>query len=144
MEVIMAIANEHPRMQFSQPNAHPASNENSCVPAGLAILALNDSGDIQTCCLTGERLFGYRQAELEGRHVSTLLPGLKDVELVLEDRINARLAFLCHCAIPFQARRRDGTVFPGELFINRLASQNVVVLVRGIDTPHRNAACLSE
>jgi hypothetical protein len=59
-----------------------------------------------------------------------LLPQLEDTELVQENRINSRLAFLCRCAIPFQARRRDGKSFTSELFINRLSSQNVVVLVR--------------
>jgi hypothetical protein len=61
------------------------------------------------------------------------LPELADTELVLEDRINARLAFLCHCAIPFQARRRDGNCFTSELFINRLNRENVVMLVRSLE-----------
>lgn len=135
----MAPAHEHPRVQFHQVNAPCPCNDIHTASPGLAILALNDMGDIQTCCQIGEQLFGYRQEELAGHHVSTLLPSLKDTELVTEGRINSRLAFLCHCAIPFQARRRDGTLFLGELFINRLATQNVVVLVRCLDLPSRHA-----
>lgn len=139
----MAIAHKQPRETFPHVNAHSLSDDADSAPTGLAILALNYKGEIQTCCQTGEQLFGYRQEELGGRHVSTLLPGLKDTELVVEDRINSRLAFLCHCAIPFQARHRDGSLFLGELFINRLASQNVVVLVRCIDMSSQNAIHLT-
>jgi len=77
--------------------------------------------------------FRYLQDELAGHHVSTLLPELVETELVLEDRINSRLTFLCHCAMPFQARRRDENCFTSELFINRLNSENVVVLVRSLE-----------
>jgi PAS domain S-box-containing protein len=100
---------------------------------GLATLALNDRGVIQYCSPDCEQVFGYRTDELAGHHVSTLLPELQGTELVMEDRINARLAFLCHCAIPFQARRRDGAYFRSELFINRLNQQNVVMLVRNLE-----------
>ena len=102
-------------------------------PRELAKITLNDHGIILNCCTTCEKVFGYRQDELNGRHVSALLPSLQDTELVLEERINSRLAFLCHCATPFQARRRDGRSFNSELFINRLGSHNVVVLVRSLE-----------
>ena len=105
--------------------AHPAVD-----PIELAMLALDDRGVIMECGQACERVFGYGQDELAGRHVSTLLPQLQNTELVQEDRINSRLAFLCRCAMPFQARHRDGQCFASELFINRLGSQKVVVLVR--------------
>lgn len=99
----------------------------------LAVLTLDDEGVIQHCSETCEQVFGYQQDELAGRHVSALIPKLDAAELVEGDRINARLAFFCHCAIPFQARHRDGRCFPSELFINRLGSHNVRVLVRRFD-----------
>ena len=62
-----------------------------------------------------------------------LLPQLTNVDLVQEGGINSRLAFLCHCAVVFQARCRDGQSFISELFINRLNTHNVLVLVRNLD-----------
>jgi PAS domain S-box-containing protein len=133
MEVIMAAARKHPQVKSPQPDSLSPSYVPVVDPFNLPMLALNDMGIIQHCSQTCEQVFGYRQVELEGRHVSTLLPELANTELVLEDRINSRLAFFCHCAIPFQARRRDGNMFTSELFINRLCSHNVVVLVRSLD-----------
>lgn len=99
----------------------------------LATLTLNDLGVIRDCSSACERVFGYMQEALVGRHISMLLPQLADTDLVQEGRINSRLAFLCHCAFAFQARRLDGHSFAGELFINRLDTHNVVVLVRNLD-----------
>jgi PAS domain S-box-containing protein len=129
----MAIASHHQFTPRIQP-AHFSSSPPGLESVDLAMLSLNDMGVIQTCSPTCEQVFGYRTDELAGHHVSTLLPELVDTELVMEDRINARIAFLCHCAIPFKARRRDGNCFTSELFINRLGAQNVVVLVRNLDT----------
>jgi PAS domain S-box-containing protein len=133
MEATIETASKHPQVKSPQLDSRSPSDVPVADPFNLAMLALNDMGIIQHCSQTCEQVFGYRQYELEGRHVSTLLPELADTELVLEDRINSRLAFFCHCAIPFQARRRDGNIFTSELFINRLCSQNVVVLVRSLD-----------
>ena len=129
----MAAASKHQQVVFPQGTAHSQSDDPADYPIELAMLALDDGGVIQDCSQTCEQVFGYRQDELTGRHVSTLLPQLKDTELVLDDRVNSRLAFLCHCAIPFQARRRDGNSFTSEIFINRLGSQSLVVLVRSLE-----------
>ena len=99
----------------------------------LATLILDDLGVILDCSRACEPVFGYLQEALVGRHISVLLPQLANTDLVQEGRINSRLAFLCHCAFAFQARRRDGESFAGELFINRLDAHNVVVLVRNLD-----------
>jgi PAS domain S-box-containing protein len=129
----MATASNHLHTTRAQFDARFPSSIPALGSIDLAMLALNDRGVIQNCSQTCELVFGYRVDELAGRHVSTLLPELIDTELVMEDRINSRLAFLCHCAIPFKARRRDGNCFTSELFINRLNSQNVVVLVRNLE-----------
>lgn len=126
----MAIARKHLHTTTSSFNPHQPSRPDAL---DLAMLTLNDGGVIQHCSSHCEQVFGYRTDELAGHHVSTLLPELQGTELVMDDRINARLAFLCHCAIPFQARRRDGRCFSSELFINRLNQQNVVVLVRNLE-----------
>ncbi|MBT9539505.1 PAS domain S-box protein [Thiobacillus sp.] len=126
----MAIARKHLHTTLTSFNPQLPSHPDTI---DLAMLALNDRGVIQHCSPDCEQVFGYRTDELAGHHVSTLLPELHGTELVMEDRINARLAFLCHCAIPFKARRRDGAYFRSELFINRLNQQNVVVLVRNLE-----------
>ena len=41
-------------------------------------------------------------------------------------------------AVAFQARHRDGGAFLSELFINRLDSHNVVVLVRRLEASRLN------
>ena len=122
-------------LQVKSPQAN--THAPSCVPDAeaidLAMLTLDDLGVIRDCSRACEPVFGYPPDELIGRHISMLLPQLPDADLVQEGRINSRLAFLCHCAFAFQARRRDGRIFASELFINRLGSHNVVVLVRSLE-----------
>lgn len=100
----------------------------------LAVLQLNDLGIIHDCNPSCRQVFGYRPDELIGTHVSRLLPQLPESALVLDGRINPRLAYLCHCGVAFQGHHRDGRRFVSELFINRLDAHNVVVLVRRLDT----------
>jgi len=121
------------QMKSPQANTHVSSGVSDAGKIDLAVLTLNDQGVIRDCSRTCEQVFGYPPAELAGRHVSMLLPQLPDTDLVQEGRINARLAHLCHCAVAFQARRRDGRCFASELFINLLGSHNVVVLVRSLE-----------
>ena len=105
----------------------------SAIADDLATLALDDHGLVLECDPTCERRYGYRRDELEGRHISILFPELRDFELVVEERINSRLAFLCQSGIPFQARRRDGGKMSSQLFINRLDRHRVVILARSLD-----------
>jgi len=124
--------------QTPQPNkprfdTPPSPARRAFATNDLAVIALNDHGVIRNGNEMCESMFGYRQDELPGRHVSTLLPQLQDTELVQGERVNSHLAFLCHSGIPFKARRRDGGQFTIELFINRLGSHNVVVLVRSLE-----------
>jgi hypothetical protein len=80
-------------------------------------------------------VFGYLRAELLGRHVSLLVPKLEGTELVKRNQINPRLAYLCHCAIPFRTRRRDGNSFASQLFIHRFdgATPGVRMIIRGLE-----------
>ena len=121
------------RVKKPQANTHVSSGVSDAGKIDLAVLTLNDQGVIRDCSRACEQVFGYSPEELAGRHVSMLLPQLPDTDLVQEGRINARLAHLCHCAVAFQARRRDGRCFASELFINLLGSHNVVVLVRSLE-----------
>ncbi|MEW6415883.1 MAG: PAS domain-containing protein [Pseudomonadota bacterium] len=123
--------NPQPRRTLQLPaRAHATSAHG---PTELVVLSLNDQGVIRGCSEACHRIFGYAAAELAGCHISTLLPQLPSDELVRDGRIDARLAYLCHCGHPFQARHRNGQHFGIELFINRLDHHNVAVLVRRLD-----------
>ena len=124
-------------------NTHVSSCVTDAEKIDLAVLTLDDLGVIRGSSRACEQVFGYLPDELAGRHVSTLLPQLPDTELVQEGRINSRLAYLCHCATVFQARRRDGQCFASELFINRLDVHNVVVLVRCLKSTLLNGGTIS-
>jgi PAS domain S-box-containing protein len=142
MEANMATATS---LQVKRPleNTYASTGVSDVGTIDLAVLTLDDLGMIRDCSQACEKVFGYLPDELVGRHVSTLLPQLPETELVQEDRINSRLAHLCHCAIAFQARHRDGQCFPSELFINRLDSHNVVVLVRNLEASVLNAGAIT-
>lgn len=101
---------------------------------GVVAIALNDDGLIQGCSPACQKIFGYSQAELLGCHLSVLLPKLEGVALVIKNEVNPRLKYLCHCAIPFLAKRSDGRNFAGEVFFNRLNSgkPGLQVIVRNL------------
>ncbi|WP_157648559.1 PAS domain-containing protein [Thiobacillus denitrificans] len=124
-------------------NTHASPGVPDVGAIDLAVLTLDDLGVIRDCSRACEQVFGYLPDELAGRHVSMLLPQLPDTDLVQEGRINSRLAHLCHCAFSFQARRRDGQCFASELFINRLGSHNVVVLVRSLEASILNGGAMT-
>lgn len=114
-------------------NTHTLSGISEVRSIDLATFTLDDLGMIRDCSRACEQVLGYLPDELVGRHISMILPQLPNGDLVQEGRINPRLAFLCHCAVAFQARRRDGLSFDSEVFINRLDTHNVVVLVRNFE-----------
>lgn len=102
----------------------------------MATIDLNMEGLILGCSSTCEKLFGYLEADLMGRHVSLLLPKLEGVELIIRNEINPRLRYLSHCAAPFLARKSDGGNFSGEIFFNRLYGDDcgLQLIVRKLGT----------
>lgn len=86
-----------------------------------SVLWVDAQGRILDCCEHAQAMFGYRREELKGRHVSLLLPGLADTELMRAGDINPRLGFRCRCATPFRAVRRDGGERGCTLFVNLVA-----------------------
>lgn len=123
----------HPENRRIPGDVRSTSGKRGAAMNDLAVIALDDLGVIQNCNAMCEPMFGYRQDELPGRHISILLPQLQDTEVVQGERVNSHLAFLCHSGIPFNAQRLDGRQFTIELFINRLGTHNVVVLVRSLE-----------
>lgn len=107
-----------------------------------ATFALSENGIIDDCSVVGERLFGYHRGELTGRHISVLLPKLGRMDLRQGEHVNPRLAYLCHCGIPFEARRRDGERFACELFLSAPGNaewQTLRAILRPVD---KSLACL--
>lgn len=133
MSASMMTRSPHSETRRIPGGARSTSGTRAAAMNDLAVIALDDLGVIQNCNEVCESLFGYRQDELPGRHVSILLPQLQDTEVVQGERVNSHLAFLCHSGIPFKAQRLDGRQFTIELFINRLGTHNVVVLVRSLE-----------
>jgi PAS domain S-box-containing protein len=82
------------------------------------ILALDDAGVICGCNPAAEALFNYRASELVGQHVSTVLPQLKQWQLVRDGRPDPRLRFLCNLGHHFEVTASNGQRFPSELFLN--------------------------
>lgn len=128
----MATAGTPQPRSLSQHSGH-ASAMPAQAPTELVVLSLDDQGVIRDCSAACQKVFGFPAVELIGCHVSTLLPQLPATELVRDGRIDTRLAYLCHCGFPFQARHRSGQGFGIELFINRLDHHNIAVLVRRLD-----------
>ena len=80
--------------------------------------------DLLGCILDSDdnahKFFGYRQRELKGRHISSLIPSLAETNLVDSNGINPRLAYRSRCAVPFQIVDHDGHRSLCDLFINRV------------------------
>jgi PAS domain S-box-containing protein len=90
------------------------------LPFDQAIITTDRVGVVRSCCPQCEKIVGHKATELVGRHISILIPKLGDLELMLGDEINPRLRYQSRCAIPFQARQRDGASFAIELIFRRL------------------------
>lgn len=101
-------------------------------------LALDETGVIQKCSESCEKLFGYRSGDLVKQHISRLFPQLAEFKLFLDGTFNPKLDFLCHCGHLFQAQNWQGNTFKSELSFVRIennGSRNLRLIIR----PMRNA-----
>jgi len=99
----------------------------------LAALMLDPDGRIQDCNESAEKLFGFRHGELLTRPVAFLLPQLRGIEWFQNGSLNARLSFFCHIGRLFSAVRRDGTLFPSQLFFHDVENgktRNLRLIIR--------------
>ena len=99
----------------------------------LAALMLDPDGRIQDCNESAEELFGFRHDELLTRPVAFLLPQLRDIEWFQNGSLNARLSFFCQIGRQFSAVRRDGTLFPSQLFFHDVENgktRNLRLIIR--------------
>ncbi|MGO9803110.1 MAG: PAS domain S-box protein [Steroidobacteraceae bacterium] len=87
------------------------------------VLALDEDGAIRTFNPTGERVFGYSQAEVIGQPVDLLLPKLGNGETIPEalQRLAASTGDtgLDLKARELWARRKDGETFPAEIAVSK-------------------------
>src|SRR5580658_5217983 len=87
------------------------------------VLALDEDGTIRTFNPTGERVFGYSEAEVIGQRIDLLLPKLANGETVPEalQRLAASTGDtgLDLKARELWARRKDGETFPAEIAVSK-------------------------
>ena len=87
------------------------------------VLALDEDGVIRTFNPTGERVFGYDQAEVVGQRIDLLLPELANGETIAD--VLHRYAEstgdtgLDLKARELWARRKDGETFPAEIAVSK-------------------------
>lgn len=111
------------------------------IQGDVAMLALDKSGLICNCDACAEDLFKYRRGELDGHHVSLLLPELADLDLTLNDESSRRLRYFCHIGRRFQAVSREGERFASELVLNVLDTRGygrLSLLVRPLEAAGRH------
>lgn len=110
--------------------APPWEPRQSAARQVLAALALDHKGLIADCSTGAEQLFTASRDELVGRHISTLIPRLAGKDIIRDGQVDPNVSYLCHCGVPFRARRPSGDSFVGELSFNRFDNgQNVTIRV---------------
>jgi len=110
------------------------------------VLSVDEQGVIGTFNPTGERVFGYQEAEVIGQRIDLLLPGLAaDGETIPEAlrRLAAALGdtALDLAACELTARRQDGKQFPAEIAVSKAptAQREMFVLCLRDVTERREA-----
>jgi diguanylate cyclase (GGDEF)-like protein/PAS domain S-box-containing protein len=99
------------------------------------VLALDEQGVVCTFNPTGERVFGFEEAEVVGRCVDTLIPALATAGESVPEALQRLAAALGDTALDLAAReltarRKDGTEFPAEIAVSRapMSSREMFVL----------------
>ena len=99
------------------------------------VLALDEQGVVRTFNPTGERVFGFEEAEVVGRCVDTLIPALATAGESVPEALQRLAAALGDTALDLAAReltarRKDGTEFPAEIAVSRapMSSREMFVL----------------
>lgn len=132
------VSRPEPPMRPSAP-VHPLRSRRNPVPkdagrvpqaCGLLVdgqgVILETEGDTQA-------LLGFAPETLRSRHVSLVLPDMRDVTLIEHGQLNARLHFLCHVGGKFRITPGGGGTACGYLSLIDLSSANrprVRLLVR--------------
>jgi diguanylate cyclase (GGDEF)-like protein/PAS domain S-box-containing protein len=88
------------------------------------VLALDEDGIVRTFNPTGERVFGYAEAEVVGRRIDVLIPTLAVNGETIPQALQRLAEALGDTALDLAARelwaqRKDGETFPAEIAVSR-------------------------
>ncbi len=81
-----------------------------------AALTFYDNGMIRTCNKEVANLLNCSPNELIGQHITNLLPQLKEIKLIEDNKINAYLHFLSRIGHRFKVVSMNGSHFMSKLF----------------------------
>ncbi len=86
------------------------------------IITMDQTGAIETVNPAAEQIFGYKSGELIGKNISTLLPEAEknsSNDFIFKNLLTGEAPAISNRR-EFEARRRDGTLFPLEIAISTL------------------------
>jgi len=93
------------------------------------IITIDERGIIESINPAGERIFGYRSAELIGKNVSLLMPSpfRENHDRYLENYVRGGRPKIIGIGREVTGRRKDGSVFPMDLSVSeiRLANRRI-------------------
>ncbi len=99
------------------------------------VLAVDEDGVIRTFNPTGERVFGYDEAEVVGQRIDLLLPQIAESGETIPEALRRLAATLGDTALDLaacelRARRKEGKAFPAEIAVSKapLARREMFVL----------------
>ncbi len=96
-----------------------------------AIITIDRKGSIRGINLATTRIFGYAEADLLGKNISSLLalPHQRQGEDFIERYYHARASIITSSTDEVQARRKDGTVLPVELAVGHMKHRDIFTVV---------------
>ncbi|HEV3179418.1 MAG TPA: PAS domain S-box protein [Steroidobacteraceae bacterium] len=110
------------------------------------VLAVDEEGVVRTFNPTGERVFGYDEAEVLGQRIDLLLPQIASSGETIPDALRRLAATLGDTALDLaacelQARRKSGEAFPAEIAVSKapLSRREMFVLCLRDVTERREA-----
>lgn len=104
---------------YTEPSAGYMSKFNDLNAANdIAEITIYDNGVIKSCSAAATELLCCAPTVLLLRHISRVLPQLKDVVLVVGDRVNPHLRFLSRVGHHFEVVTVTGSRFLCALFFN--------------------------
>ncbi len=115
------------------------------------VLLVDEFGLIRTFNPTGERVFGYEEAELVGKSIELLLPKIASGETVPE-ALERLAASLGDTALDLTAReqwaqRKDGRLFPAEIAVSKAPlsqRQSFVLCLRDVTERRESEQAMRE
>ena len=121
-----------PRTRPVAPRIGRVKDADTSAPASAALL-LDGQGFILESEGDTQAVFGYADEALIHRHVSLVLPKMRDVALFDNGQLNARLHYLCHLGVQFRITPKGGRAACGYLSLvdlSNMGQPRVRLLVR--------------